>query len=65
MYISNKNGVFNVDAKQYNWLMATFTFNEINQEIVSKTGFICCALHGRKKADDLVKNTPDWKNKLK
>lgn len=40
MTIVNKNGTFNVNAAQYNYLVATFDFNEIDADKVQKTNFV-------------------------
>ena len=40
MVISNKNGRFEVNAAQYNYLVATFDFNDIDAEKVQKTNFV-------------------------
>lgn len=64
MYIQNENGIFNVNAAHYNWLMATFNFYEINSEIVSKTGFVNSSSE-YKRATELAKSNKDWLSKLK
>lgn len=56
MYISNKHGYFNVNAAQYNYLMATFAFNDITPKIVSQTTFINSS-YEYEKADKLFKAT--------
>ena len=40
MIIKNKNGYFEVNAAQYNYLMHTFNFEDIDRDKVAKTFFI-------------------------
>lgn len=54
MIIINKNGRFEVSASQYNYLMHRFAFNEIDQDIITKTNFINSTWE-YEKADKLFK----------
>ena len=50
----NKNGTFNVNAAQYNYLMYKFPFDEIDAKKVSKTNFIN-STYEYEKADKMFK----------
>ena len=64
MIIINKNGEFQVNAEQYNYLTHTFQFNEINSEIVTKTRFINSTWE-HVKADKIFKNSEIYREKLR
>lgn len=40
MIIKNKHGEFQLNSSHYNWLVATYSFDEITAKIVTKTRFI-------------------------
>jgi hypothetical protein len=59
MYIQNKNGLFNVNACQYNYLTSNFESDDINTELVQKTAFINDFVD-YKKANVLFNKQPRW-----
>lgn len=54
MIIKNKNGYFEVNAAQYNYLMHKFDFEDIDRDKVVKTNFINSSWE-YEKADEIFK----------
>lgn len=65
MIIKNNNGVFSVNASQYNFLIHKFEFNQINLDIVHRTNFINSSWEYAEADEYFEKNWRQFRNQLK